>query len=462
MLFDSHAHLDHRSFGEDVEDVVARARDAGVGAILTIGASADPDELRSAVALAHRHPWIRAAVGVHPHEAAKADETTFAALEALLPDPAVVALGEVGLDYHYDFAPRDVQIDVFRRQIALAVRAGRPLVIHCREAHDDCLRILSGGALPTPAGVIHCYSSDLPTAQRYLALGFLISIPGIVTFRKSGDLADVVRGVPMERLLLETDSPYLAPEPFRGRRNEPAFVRSVAEAVARIRGLSPEDVARITTRNAATLFGMTIPEAEGPSLAYSIRDSLYVNVTNRCTLACTFCHKHRDWVVRGHDLHLPGDPSEADLRAAIEASDPARWSEVVFCGYGEPLLRPDVVIAIAGDLKARGLRTRVNTDGLSSLVHGRDIPAELAGRIDCVSVSLNAPDAATYAHYCRSRHGAAAFDAVCAFIRRAREVLPEVWATAVALPGLDVEAVRRLAEDVLGVRFRARPYDELG
>lgn len=462
MLFDSHAHLNRHSFKDDVEGVIDRAREAGVTGIVTIGAGTTAPEFEEAVQVAQGHEGIWAALGVHPHEADQADDATWAALERHLGADKVVALGEVGLDFHYDFSSREGQERVFRRQLALAADRDLPLVLHVREAHEECLAILGESRLPTRAGVVHCYTHDLATARRYVALGFRISIPGVITFRNPGALGDAVAGLAADRLLIETDSPYLAPIPHRGKRNEPAFVRYTAEAVARIKGLTVEDVARVTSLNARRTFGIDAGEAMTPRLAYPIRDSLYVNVTNRCTLHCTFCGKFRDFVVKGHNLRVGRDPSVEDLRAAIEAEGPDRYRELVFCGYGEPLLRPEVVKELAAWAKARGMRTRVNTDGLANRVHGRDVAGELAGLIDAVSVSLNAPDAATYARYCRSPHGEAAFADVCAFLRRAREVIPEVTASVVDLPGLDVEACRRLAEDDLGVRFRLRPYDDLG
>lgn len=462
MWFDSHAHLDRRFFPEDLDEVIARAFAAGVDGIVTIGASADPGEMAEAVAVAQANERIFAAVGVHPHEADKVTEASFAALERLLREPDVVALGEVGLDYHYDLSSRGGQMVVFRRQVALAAEAGKPLVLHVREAHDDCLEVLRSERLPWPPGVVHCFTADLDTARAYVDLGFKISIPGVVTFRNAGPLAEAVKGLRAEDLLVETDAPFLAPVPMRGRRNEPAFVRYTGEAVAALKGLRAEDVARITTLTARRLFGIEVEEALAPRLAYPIRDSLYVNVTNRCTLRCTFCSKFKDWVVKGHNLRLPADPAPEALWDAMVEAGFESYREVVFCGYGEPLLRFEVVAELAARVKARGVRVRVNTDGLASLVSGRDVAGELAGKVDAVSVSLNAPDAATYAGICRSRHGEAAFEAVCAFLRRAREVIPDVTASVVALPGLDIEACRHLAEDVLGVRFRVRPLDDPG
>lgn len=461
-FFDSHAHLDRHSFGDDLEAVIERAFDSGVSGIVTIGSGADPALMREAAELAGAHPAIWAAVGVHPHEADKATPESFKTLEGLLSEPRVVALGEVGLDFHYDFSSREGQMKVFQRQVDTALSAGLPLVVHCREAHEECLSLLSASDLPEKPGVIHCYTGDLITARRYVALGFQISIPGVVTFKNAGALVGAVEGLLSERLLVETDSPYLAPVPRRGRRNEPAFVRYTVEAVAGIKGLSTEDMARITELNARRLFGLDTVQGMEPRLVYSIRDSLYVNLGNRCTLHCTFCGKFRDFVVKGHNLRVGRDPSVASLLAAMEAEDLASWDEVVFCGYGEPLLRPDAVKELAAVVKGHGVKVRINTDGLANLVQDRDVVGELEGLVDHLSVSLNAADAATYARYCRSRYGEAAFEAVCDFIRRAREVVPEVTATVVALPDLDLEACRRLAEDELGVAFRVRPLDDLG
>jgi TatD DNase family protein len=460
--FDSHAHLDRRFFSEDLEAVIARAFEAGLDGIVTIGASADPAEMEEAVAVAEAHDRIWAAVGIHPHEADRATPESFAALERLLARPRVVAVGETGLDFHYDLSSRDRQAAVFRRQVALATGAGKPLVLHVREAHDACLALLRSESLPWPPGVVHCYTGDLETARQYVDLGFKISIPGVVTFRNAGDLADAVRGLRAEDLLVETDSPYLAPVPMRGRKNEPAFVRFTGEAVATLKGLTPADVARVTALTARRLFGIEAGEALVPRLAYPIRDALYVNVTNRCTLRCTFCSKFRDWVVKGHNLRLPGDPPAEELWAALQEAGFQGYREVVFCGYGEPLLRWEVVRDLALRVKAAGVPTRVNTDGLASLVSGRDVAAALEGAVDALSVSLNAPDGATYASVCRSRYGEEAFRAVCDFIRGARAHVPDVTASVVALPGLDLEACRRLAEDDLQVRFRVRPLDDPG
>jgi TatD DNase family protein len=462
MWFDSHAHLDRRFFPEDLDEVIARAFAQGIEGIVTIGASADPAEMLAAVEVARAHECIWAAVGVHPHEADQAGDQTFATLASLLSDPKVVALGEVGLDFHYDLSSRGRQQEVFLAQIRMAASVGKPLVIHVRDAHAECLALLRSEPLPWPAGVIHCFTADLDTARAYVELGFKISIPGVVTFPNAGSLREAVIGLRAEDLLIETDSPFLAPVPLRGRKNEPAFVRHVGEAVARLKGLRPDDVARITALTARRIFGIEVGEAMVPRLVYPIRDSLYVNLTNRCTLRCAFCSKFKDFVVKGHNLRLLSEPSTDAIWEALIGADFERYAEVVFCGYGEPLLRWEVVADLASRVHARGIRVRVNTDGLASLVSGRDVAAALSGLVDSISVSLNAADSATYIASCPSRYGEGAFDAVCAFLRRANQVIPEVVATVVGLPGLDIEACRHLAEDDLGVGFRVRPLDDPG
>jgi TatD DNase family protein len=203
-----------------------------------------------------------------------------------------------------------------------------------------------------------------------------------------------------------------------------------------------------------------IPAEEEVRVTYMIRNSLYLNITNRCTNTCTFCAKRDDYHVKGHYLKLPGEPSVEEVLA--EVGDPAKYDEIVFCGFGEPFLRLADVKAIAKALKGRGAKIRVNTDGLANLVHGRNVLPELSGLVDALSVSLNAPDAETYARLCPNRYGAASFPALLDFLREAPRHIPSVTATAVAMPGLDPESVRRLAESIEGVEFRLRPFAEVG
>ncbi len=254
---DSHAHLTHADFDPDRDQVLARAREAGVAAILVAGF--DLESSRGAAALSAQHPGVYAAAGIHPHDAKACDDASLEAVRALLAQPRVVAVGETGLDYHYDFSPRDVQQRVLREHLALARETNLPVILHNRESDADLLRILREDGLPPAGGVMHCFSGDERLAAEALALGLMVSAAGQVTFKKAGDLRRVLAAVPLDRLLVETDCPYLAPVPHRGRRNEPAYVVEVARCLAEARGTSPEDVAAATTANAARLFGWALP-----------------------------------------------------------------------------------------------------------------------------------------------------------------------------------------------------------
>jgi len=320
-----------------------------------------------------------------------------------------------------------------------------------------------------PPGVVHCFSGTVPDAARYRKLGLKLSIPGVVTFKKPGALPDAIAATPVEHLLVETDAPYLAPEPHRGKRNEPAFVVEVVRKIATLVGLSFDDVARVTAVNARALFGVDGGAKAGGGDAmqfvYPIRDSLYVNLTDSCTIHCRFCPKwDENYVVKGHNIRLSHEPSSAEVLAALAAAGLARYRELVFCGLGEPTFRLDVLKDVARAVRAQGtgIRIRLDTDGLGSLLHKRDIVPELVGLIDEVSVSLNAADGVTYARLCPSDHGEAAFDAVKSFIMRARAVLPRVRATAVAVPKLNLDRCREVAEVELGVSFVARPFGPVG
>lgn len=256
MLIDTHCHLDATRFDEDRAAVLARARAAGVRRMVTIGC--DEESSRRALGLAATHDDVFASVGVHPHEAAAAPEGFDETLEALSQHERCVAIGECGLDYYYDHSPRERQREVFARQVALARKVRKPLVVHVRDAWSDTLDVLHAEGARDAGGVIHCFSGSLEDAERSLELGFYLSIPGIVTFKSPGDLPEVVKRVPLDRLLVETDSPYLAPAPYRGKRNEPAYVLEVARKVAELRDMSLEEIVEVTGKNARTLFGLPV------------------------------------------------------------------------------------------------------------------------------------------------------------------------------------------------------------
>lgn len=252
MLFDSHAHIDDSRFDSDRLETIERARENGVTGIINIGA--DMASSARSVALAQAYEGIYAAVGIHPHDAKAAVNADYDRMaEWVDKEKKVVAIGEIGLDYYYDLSPREVQQEVFIRHIDLARQLRKPIIIHDRDAHGDVMNIVKKEARGI-IGVFHCYSGSLEMAKEVLKLGFYVSFAGPVTFAKSTKLKEIAAAVPLERLLVETDSPYLTPHPHRGRRNEPAHVRLVAEEVARLRGLSLEAVAEATTQNVKQLF----------------------------------------------------------------------------------------------------------------------------------------------------------------------------------------------------------------
>ncbi|MCL6626435.1 TatD family hydrolase [Alicyclobacillus shizuokensis] len=254
MLFDSHCHLFDDRFRDDLDAVLKRARQAGVTGFVVPGVDLATGE--QALALARQHGDIYAAVGLHPESLAEASLADVPAIAALTQDERVVAVGEIGLDYYWDTAPRDVQQEVLRAQLRLAKERRLPVIIHNRDATLDTVRLLEEEAAPELTGVMHCFSADWPAAERCLAIGFYISFGGPVTFKSNKVLQEVAARVPDDRLLVETDSPYLSPHPLRGKRNEPERVRLVAEKLAELRGQTVDEVARLTTGNARRLFGI--------------------------------------------------------------------------------------------------------------------------------------------------------------------------------------------------------------
>ncbi len=256
-LVDSHAHLDFEDFAADLEAVMARARAAGVARIVAVGLWRRPGDFGNALELAARRPDLFAAtIGIHPHECARVPEEDWARHDALARDPRVVGVGETGLDFHYDHSPRADQERAFRRSLATARAVAKPVVIHVREADETCVRVLREEGVPPAGGVIHCFTGDAAAARAYLDLGLLISVAGIVTFKTADAIREAVRIVPRDRLLVETDSPFLAPVPFRGKRNEPAHVALTAARVAELWGTDVEEVGRVTSANARRLFRM--------------------------------------------------------------------------------------------------------------------------------------------------------------------------------------------------------------
>jgi len=255
FLADTHCHLDMEQFREDLETVLDRAAEAGLRRLLVVGSDETSSFAVHRLALDYADRGVFAAVGVHPHDASSAAEGLSAELHDLANAPCVAAIGETGLDYHYDHSPRDVQRRVFADHVAWAVKAGKPLVVHIREAYDDALALLRSEDASRCGGVIHCFSGTWEDAKAALDLGFYVSFAGPVTFPRSAELREIAGRIPTDRILCETDAPYLAPQPFRGKRNEPAYVRFVYETLATARKTTFEALAEHVWKNAEALFG---------------------------------------------------------------------------------------------------------------------------------------------------------------------------------------------------------------
>lgn len=472
-MIDTHCHLD--MYDEDREEVIQRAKEAGIETLITIGSDIKSNQHN--ISIAEKHDFVYTSVGVHPHDSKDFTEDVFNQLKlwtngalqpsafiphssSLIPNPLslplkVVAIGETGLDYHYDHSPREIQQEVFRKHLGLAKEAGLPVIIHSREAKDDTLRILTESGINR--GALHCFSGDGEMLEKAMSMGLFISVAGPVTFKKAAELQELVKKIPDEFLLVETDAPFLAPVPMRGKRNEPAFISHTIKKIADLRGVRPEDIKRITTVNAKRLFNIGALPARG-EIAYQIRDSLYLNITNRCTSKCTFCVKFSSDYVKGHNLILGSEPSEEDLRTAI--GDPALYKEVVFCGYGEPLLRFDIVKKLATWIKEKGGRVRINTNGHGNFINKKNVLPELKDIVDYISISLDAQDEETYNRICLPSFNNA-FSEVLAFIKEAKKYIPDVTATVVDMKGVEVDKCEKIAEE-LGVKLRVRKLDIVG
>jgi len=459
MFIDSHAHIESPEFDADREAVIARAREGGVDVILEVALNNRDESFEKALRLVEQHDFIYLALGVHPHDATMSNPQLEQRLVRLAEHPKVIAWGEIGLDYYYDNSPREIQREVFSRQLHLARELGLPVIIHSREAEQDTLEILHKHWDRGRKGIMHCFTGSRAMAHECLTLGLSISFSGIVTFKKAEELRQIAREMPIERMLIETDSPYLAPALNRGKRNEPLFVREVAKQIADLRQLHPEDIGRITAYNFRRLFEERLHPKHRfkreRTIVYQIRDSLYINLTNRCTSLCAFCSRVEDPVASGYWLGMSAEeePTAAEVIEAI--GDPSRYREFVFCGYGEPMLKLEELKAVGRYLKSKGAYVRVDTIGHAALIYGWNVVPELKGAVDEFSISLNAPTREQYEKLVRSDWPDKSFDAALEFAREAIRQGFIVTLTVVRLPHLDLDACRQIAQQI-GARFRIR------
>jgi TatD DNase family protein len=456
-LVDTHCHLNFPDFENDLDEVIERAENSGVERIIVPGI--DIPGSRRAVELAGKYPGVFAAVGIHPHSADKVSADDIEELRRMVTGgERIVAIGEIGLDNYRKYSDPGKQRDLFSGCIDLAREMDIPVIVHCRQAEKDVLEILKSRKSDFLKGVVHCFSGGADFLKEILDLGFFVSFAGSITYPGASEQRKVASLVPSERLLLETDSPYITAQPKRGKRNEPAFIKYLALAYSDMFGISAEEIAENTSRNADSLFRLAL--AERGTISYKIRDSLYINLTHRCTNRCGFCARDVSDHVRGHNLRLGREPDAREIISEI--GDPTGYDEIVFCGFGEPTLRSGVIKKVAAYVKENGGRVRLTTNGEGDLISGRNLPLELKGLVDRVSISLNAPDARTHNRICSPVFGEAAFEAVILFIKECRQQGIDVEVTCLDFIGEDaVKSCRKIAENN-GARFRLRYLDVVG
>jgi TatD DNase family protein len=419
-MIDSHLHLDHPAFQDDLEAVLARALSDGISGFVNIGF--DRDSARATAALVEKYPFCFGVVGVHPHDAVKWNEPLERELEALLKRERLLAVGEIGLDYYYDHSPRDVQRDVFRRMLSLARRARKPVVIHCRDAAADVLEILEAEGTPE-GGIFHAFGGDAALARRVVGLGFHVGVGGVVTFKNSS-LPEALAEVPFERVVLETDSPYISPHPFRGRRNEPALMRFSADAVARVYGIPLEEVARRTTDNLVDALDI-VPESL-PGGVYNLGENVYIHST------------------------------DVDVAAVDAAATTA-----VICGHTEPIDYIPRFRGVAGALRERGLRVRLLAGARGRVDFEPGVGRDLAGMVDSVTVRFFGATAVQHERTAMTGLGPAAFESLVGLVEECVAAGIETECLFVAAPKVKLDPCRALAER-LGTGFAVRKYGAMG
>ena len=451
MFIDTHTHLFYPNFDGDVDKVIERAVQAGVDYMIVPGTNLATS--LQAIELAAKYENIYAAVGVHPHDSKDWNDSIIQKLEELTKNKKNIAIGEIGLDYYYDFSPREIQIKAFESQVQLALKLNLPIIVHNRESNEEIMNIARKYKDSGLRAQYHCFAGSIADARELVEMHHYISFPGIVTFKNAESIRKVLSRIAIENLLLETDSPFMTPIPHRGERNEPAYIKLIAEKIAEVHHLTTEDVGKATSYNAHKLFG--IGEKPKLSFTYKIGEELYINVTNRCNADCVFCDRKGEAVINGYNLKMPkSEEPEAEVYIK-EIGDPKKYKEIVFCGYGEPTIRWDVVKQVAMYVKEFGGNTRMNTDGHGNFINKRDITSELKGLIDTVSISLNSTDPVQYGKLMRvdpSMHGE-----MLDFARKAKNYT-HIVLSIVGLSEVDSESAKIFVADEVGVDFREREY----
>lgn len=452
MFIDTHSHLFLPDFENDLDDVISRAKENQIDRIIV--PAINLETARQTLKLAEKYDMIYAAVGVHPHDTKDWNNSWLEEVERLARHRKVIAIGEIGLDYHYDFSPKEKQIEAFKAQLDLAVKLNRPAIIHNRESDEDMMKIISSYCGNNLRAQFHCFNSSLDDALEYIKMNHIVSFTGNITFKKSDELRKILAGISLDNILLETDSPYMTPEPLRGKRNEPAHVRLVAQKIAEIHKTDIGDIAKITSFNAFKFFGLN--HESKISYTYQLGRNLYINITNRCNADCYFCNRKGDAVLHGYNLKMTKDEEPPAEVYTQQIGDPAKYDEIVFCGYGEPTIRWDVVKKIARYVKDNGGRTRMNTNGHGSFINKRDITPEFNGLIDIVSISINTIDPRQYAKIMRL--DTRFFNEMVTFAKNVKRYVEKLVMTVVSIDEIEIEKAREVVENKFGAEFRVRPY----
>ncbi len=451
MFIDTHAHLFYPNFENDVDEVINRAKDEGIDYIVV--PATDIKTAHQAIELCNKYDFIYGAVGVHPHDTKDWNSSLLDEIKSLANHKKIVAIGEIGLDYYYDFSPKEKQIEAFKSQIELAIELNLPIIVHNRESDADMLKIIQEYCGSGLKAQFHCFNASLEDANEYIKMGHFISFTGNITFKKADELRNILSKISLEHIMLETDSPFMTPVPHRGKRNEPSYVKLIAEKIAEVHNLSIEDIARFTSYNVFRMFG--IGSKPGTSFTYKIKNSLYINVTNRCNADCVFCDRKGEAVRSGYNLKMSKEmepPAEVYIN---EIGDPKKYDEIVFCGYGEPTIRWNIVKEVAAFVKEKGGSTRINTNGHGSYINHKDITPEMENLIDVVSVSLNTSNPEEYASIFQVDKKL--FNEAINFIRNSKKYVNKVIVSIVDYNNVNHEKVKKMAEEI-GVEFRVREY----
>ena len=421
-MIDSHCHINLNHFADDLETVIEHALIDGVRGMLNIGF--DPETARETIELVEKYPFIFGVVGCHPHDAQSLDDEFEAMIRDFLTHDRVIGIGEIGLDYYRDLSPQEVQNDVFRRMIRLGREQSVPIVIHCRDAFQDVVSALKEES-DHHRGIFHAFAGTPEEAQQVIDLGFHIGVGGVVTFQNS-QLSRTLETVPVESIVLETDSPYLTPSPYRGKRNEPAYVSHVARAVASIKGVTPGEISRISDENFCKAMGLSPGMLPGP--VYRLENTVYI-----------------------HSAALSSD----QLDVLDTFGDDVEG--MVLCGLDDPLAGLDSALALAARGREKGWHVSINTDGRGSHLAERDVAPELADAVDEIVVLFHGTTSAQHDRTMGTSYGADGFEIMKDFVRCSVAAGMTTVCEFIATPKFSPEPCRELAK-ALGAQYDIRMY----